>query len=158
MMYKKIIPAMFFIMAGILCSGSITWAHGVAYEMVETSPAVTFKSGFSTGDPIAYGEVLVYAPDNADVEFQNGRTDRNGVFSFLPDSPGIWKVEVDGGMGHKLIFDVEVAESAASELAAHKKENPLQASVSIRVLLGISLIFNLCLAASYLRARRKQRR
>ncbi|WP_239060934.1 DUF4198 domain-containing protein [Desulfovibrio sp. JC022] len=123
--------------------------------MVETSPAVTFKSGFSSGDPIAYGEVLIYAPENTEVEFQNGRTDKNGVFSFLPDRAGIWKVEVDGGLGHKLMFDVEVAESDKNELATHEKEAPLQGSIEIRALLGISLIFNLCLAVTYLRARRK---
>jgi nickel transport protein len=151
----KILPVATIVAAGILYLSNIAWAHGVAYEMVETSPAVTFKSGFSSGDPISYGQVLIYAPDNAEVEFQNGRTDKNGVFSFLPDQPGIWKVEVDGGLGHKLIFDVEVAGSVKNELAAHEKEAPLQGSIEIRALLGISLIFNLCLAASYLRARRK---
>ncbi len=143
------------VVAGILYLSNIACAHGVSYEMVETSPAITFKSGFSSGDPIAYGEVLIYGPDNAEVEFQNGRTDRNGGFSFLPDKPGIWKVEVDGGLGHKLIFDVDVAGSNKDGISAHKKESPLQASITIKALLGISLIFNLCLAASYLRARRK---
>ena len=151
----KILPVVTLVAAGILYLSNIAWAHGVAYEMVETSPTVTFKSGFSSGEPISYGQVLVYAPDNTEVEFQNGRTDKNGVFSFLPDQPGVWKVEVDGGLGHKLIFDVEVAGSDKNELAAHKKEAPLQGSIEIRALLGISLIFNLCLAASYLRARRK---
>ena len=151
----RIIPVVTLVAAGVLYLSNIAWAHGVAYEMVETSPAVTFKSGFSSGDPIAYGQVLIYAPDNAEVEFQNGRTDRNGVFSFLPDRPGIWKVEVDGGLGHKLIFDVEVAGSEKNELSAHEKEAPLQGSIEIKALLGISLIFNLCLVASYLRARQK---
>lgn len=142
----------------LLYLNKIAWAHGVAYEMVETSPTVTFKAGFSSGDPIAYGQVLIYAPDNAEVEFQNGRTDKNGVFSFLPDSPGIWKVEVDGGLGHKLFFDVTVADSNQSGLATQKEESPLRASMNIKILLGISLIFNLCLAATFLRARRQARR
>lgn len=154
-MYKKIIPAVILIATGFLCFSTMTWAHGVSYEMIETSPSVTFKSGFSSGEPITYGEVLIYAPDNAEVEFQNGRTDKNGAFSFLPDRAGIWKVEVNGGMGHKLIFDVDITELNEKGLTAHKKKNPLQASMTIRVLLGISLIFNLCLAASYLRARQQ---
>ena len=124
--------------------------------MLETSPAITFKSGFSSGEPIAYGEVLIYAPGNDKVEFQNGRTDQNGVFSFLPDRPGIWKVEVEGGLGHKLFFDVDVAESNGNMLAGKTKKNPLQASNTIKVLLGISLIFNLCLAAVCVRNLKKR--
>ncbi len=148
---------MILIAVGILYSGNVAWAHGVSYEMVENSAAVTFKSGFSNGSPIAYGEVLIYAPDNADIEFQNGRTDRNGIFSFLPDKPGIWKIEVDGGLGHKLIFTVNVAESEKKDLTAQTIKDPLQASMSIKVLLGISLIFNLCLAASYIRKKKIRR-
>ncbi len=155
MLYKKIIPAVIIFTAGIIYSGNIAWAHGVSYDMLETSPTVTFKSHFSTGDPIAYGEVLVYAPKNDEIEFQNGRTDQNGVFSFLPDSAGIWKVEVDGGLGHKLFFNVDVAESDDNTLAGKTGENYLQAGNTIKALLGISLIFNLCLAAFCLRKSKK---
>lgn len=154
MLYKKVIPAVIIFTAGIIYFNSMAWAHGVSYEMVETSPAVTFKSTFSNGNPIAYGEVLIYAPGNADVEYQNGRTDQNGVFSFLPDRSGTWKVEVDGGLGHKLIFNVDVAESDGNTLAGKTEEKPLQASNTIKAMLGISLIFNLCLAVFCLRKAR----
>ncbi|WP_319780096.1 hypothetical protein [Maridesulfovibrio sp.] len=155
MMLRKILPAVIFIAVGLFCFGTVARAHGVAYEMIETSPTITFKSGFSSGEPIAYGEVLIYAPDNSEVEFQNGRTDKNGVFSFLPDKPGIWKIEVSGGQGHKLIFDLDISDTGKNGLTAHKRENPLHGSMEIRVLLGISLIFNLCFAAFYLRRKRK---
>ncbi|WP_415716992.1 hypothetical protein [Maridesulfovibrio sp.] len=155
MLLKKIIPAVIILTAGIICSGNIACAHGVSYEMLKDSPAVTFKSGFSSGEPISYGEVLIYAPGNDEVEFQNGRTDQNGVFSFLPDRPGTWKVEVEGGLGHKLSFDLNVAESNGKMNAEKAKKNPLQASKAIKVMLGISLIFNLCLAAFCLRKSKK---
>ncbi len=124
--------------------------------MVDTSPTITFKSVFSSGDSIAYGEVLIYSPGNSEVEYQNGRTDKNGVFSFLPDKTGIWKVEVDGGLGHKLMFDVNVSSPDKKDLTPDNKHvNQLQQSRPILAAFGISLIFNLALAPLYYMARKK---
>lgn len=123
--------------------------------MVETSPAITFRSGFSSGEPIACGEVLIYSPGNSEVEYQNGRTDKNGVFSFLPDGPGMWKIEVNGGLGHKLMFEIEVTATGTKPQEQTNKKGLLHSSQTMRAALGISLLFNIALAALYLPARKK---
>lgn len=156
MVFRKFIPVAILVAAGIIYFSVNSWAHGVSYEMVETSPAVTFRSGFSSGEPIAYGEVLIYSPDDSEVEFQNGRTDKNGVFSFLPDRPGIWKIEVKGGLGHKLMFEVQV--DAHKIIKDSKADNYgfLHSSQSMRAVLGVSLLFNIALATLLLRARKRK--
>ncbi len=143
------------IVTGLIYLNGVSWAHGVSYEMVETSPAITFRSAFSSGEPIAYGEIMIYSPENSEVEYQNGRTDKNGVFSFLPDQKGIWKIEVNGGLGHKLMFDVEVSADGKDNHAQINKKGLLQSSQTVRAALGLSLLFNLALAALYLPARKK---
>ncbi|WP_027721985.1 hypothetical protein [Maridesulfovibrio zosterae] len=155
-MFSKFIPAALFVAAGIIIFSGTSWAHGVSYEMIENSPSITFRSGFSSGDPIAYGEVLIYSPENSEVEYQNGRTDKNGVFSFLPDGPGVWKVEVYGGLGHKLMFEIPIDEKGKEKPELEKK-GLLQSSQTMRAALGISILFNIALAALYFSARKKKR-
>lgn len=154
-MYGRIMAVVILVAAAASGLVTVCSAHGVSYEMIESSPAVTFKSGFSSGEPISYGEVLIYSPADREVEYQNGRTDRNGVFSFLPDRAGIWKVEVEGGLGHKLMFDVPV--SAAGNDGAVKAEtiSAPGKSKTVSALLGVSLLLNVALAAMYLRTKRQ---
>jgi hypothetical protein len=57
---------------------------------------------------MAYASVKVFAPDEHKIEYQNGRTDRAGVFSFCPDKSGEWLVVVDDGSGHGFQKKIEV--------------------------------------------------
>lgn len=66
---------------------------------------------YATGDIPAYVQVEVFAPGEADVEFQNGRTDALGRFTFTPDKPGVWAVVMSDGMGHQLRHEVTVPEA-----------------------------------------------
>ncbi|WP_320169517.1 hypothetical protein [Maridesulfovibrio sp.] len=154
MLSRKIIAAAILFAAVSLFRIVPCHAHGVSYEIIDTTPAISFKSGFSSGEPIAYGEVTIYSPDDREVEFQNGRTDKNGVFSFMPDRPGVWKIEVLGGMGHKLMFDVDVLpqnEKAERKIITSGKP---PASRTISAVLGVSLLLNLALGALFIRSRK----
>ncbi|MEF2145570.1 MAG: hypothetical protein V3573_09010 [Desulfovibrionaceae bacterium] len=82
-------------------------AHGVRRVHYE-STAFVVEVSFSDGTAASYAEVLVFAPENSDVEFQNGRTDAKGRFAFLPDRPGNWLVRVNAGMGHGFDMEIEV--------------------------------------------------
>ncbi len=152
----KTIPTVILITVGIILYCNTARAHGVSYELLESPKTITFKTVFSSGEPISYGEVLIYSPENSEVEYQNGRTDKLGQFSFLPDKNGKWKIEVNGGMGHKIIFDVVIADlSGGNIIEVQNKPSPLKSSLYMRIALGISLIFNMFLA-SRLIGRKKQ--
>lgn len=72
---------------------------------------------YATGDIPIYVQVEVYGPGNNDVEFQNGRTDALGRFTFTPDRPGVWAVIMSDGMGHQLRHEVLVPESLFTNAA-----------------------------------------
>lgn len=93
---------MFGVAQGILLlfvSAGNVLAHDVIHDM-KLGDAVVLRVGYDTGEPMQYAEVLIYSPKNDKIEFQNGRTDANGSFAFLPDTPGEWRIVVDDGDGH----------------------------------------------------------
>lgn len=128
------------IMAIMIVTGlsSRALAHGLGYRIVEkkTVPVVMFY--YSGGKSVSYAEVKVWSPTDNSVEFQNGRTDKNGRFAFNPDSGGIWRVEVHDGLGHKVTAEYEIDSSPEQSL----KSSNGQHSKIIFSVLGASLIFN----------------
>ena len=124
------------------------WAHGVEYEVKE-GRAVVLKAGYDDGEPMSYAEVKIFSPGNKDIEHQNGRTDKNGCFAFLPDQPGEWKVIVNDGTGHGVVTKVEVKESMKIE-ATTKGWSRWQ-----KVITGISVIWGLAGLILYFRVRKR---
>ncbi len=120
-------------------------AHGLGYRLLKNDTTKVVEFRYSNGSALPYAEVEVWSPDDAEIEFQNGRTDKNGRFSFFPDVPGIWRVTIADGMGH--------AASAQCEIVLQNEDSTLilvqpQEKGSNRItliILGISLIFNLAL-------------
>lgn len=122
---------------------SVSHAHGMNYAVLDAGKVVAIRAGFSNGEPAAYGEVLVFAPGDDKTEFQNGRTDAKGRFAFLPDRPGQWKIRVDGGLGHRVEFTVDVKKADQPVAAARTSDN----GMVLPALLGLSLFLNLILFA-----------
>ena len=119
-----------------------------------------FRAGFSGGEPASYAPCLIHGPESGlegGPEFQSGRTDARGIFAFVPDRDGVWNVVVDGGMGHRLAFDVLV-NSTAPGVQAVPKDTPSggysRTEILVRAGLGASLILNLFLVPTLLRRRR----
>lgn len=73
-------------------------AHETNYQVKEVQTICT-SFFFSDKDPMSYAEVEVYAP-NEKVVFQKARTDKNGIFCFLPDKEGTWKILAKGETEH----------------------------------------------------------
>lgn len=96
---------------------------------------------YSGDEPAGFSLVKIFSPNNATVEFQNGRTDARGRFAFSPDTAGTWTAIVTDGMGHKVSHELEIPEAEASgkTLAPERKE----ASMPLRIALGISIIANI---------------
>jgi hypothetical protein len=78
---------------------SLLPAHGVAFDVRLQFPNVVVHVWYDGGGPIAFAPVQVKLMK--DSEFQKGRTDGNGVFSFTPDRQGKWTLSADDEMGHR---------------------------------------------------------
>lgn len=148
MLPKRLFPTLvfllFFMIPGML------HAHGV-FHRIERQEAVVIVAEFDDGEPMSYADVKVHSPAGGKIEYQNGRTDRNGYFAFIPDGPGNWRITVDAGMGHLVDATIAVNES----LHAEGKENVGKPYSRWQgIVTGIGFIFGLTGFIYYLRARK----
>ena len=143
-MKKRISMFCLFLLIVIVLSvpGSLG-AHGTGHRVLEQNRAIVLECYYSDGSAINYAETRVLSPEQQEVEHQNGRTDSNGRFAFLPDSSGVWKIEVNDGIGHKIKAQVMVDLESKAQIKTDKSEFKKE-SKCLKVCLGISLIFNLC--------------
>ncbi len=125
-------------------------AHGTDYRVIAEAPVIAAEFFYSDKKPMRYAEVLVFSPENDEVEYQNGRTDQNGRFAFYPEMPGNWLVKVNDGMGHAVRAEIPVdsLESANEGIKGLADKNaPAAAGTSkwIKIILGLSIVLNLFL-------------
>ena len=137
----------------------LAMAHGTDHRVITASKAVEVAFSYDDGEPMRYAEVLVFGPENGDIEYQNGRTDQNGHFAFCPNAPGLWRIEAGDGMGHMEKGQIEVREAepdknapAQNVIDANQKSG--SGSKTVKAVAGISLIGNLCMGL-FLWKRRK---
>ncbi len=150
------------LVAGVtcLCAPRVE-AHGTAHRVLRDGTAVTVESFYSDKEPMQYAEVLVFGPSDRKVEYQNGRTDRNGRFAFFPDRQGTWRIEVNDGMGHLMKADIEVTApdgpgTGSGNGSAGEGEAPAGASVPLKAAFGVSLIANVALILRALKTGKKR--
>lgn len=150
------------IMLCLVCCAwaSLAQAHAVLGERVAQDSAVTVHFFYSGGDSVAYAAVEVYSPADAAVEYQNGRTDKKGNFSFAPTVSGEWRVVMTDGMGHKISYPVQVqleAQAQGNQPQPAADASVVAGALPLRVLLGISLFATLFCAVGWRRAVRKHK-
>jgi len=131
----------------MLSSINSVLAHGVEYEIKENKAAI-IKVGYDDGEPMSYAEVKIFSPYDAEIEYQNGRTDSNGCFAFIPDNPGEWKIVVNDGMGHGVVAKVPITEGIKVDIIHHGF------SRWQKLITGISIIFGLTGLIFYFRIRK----
>lgn len=123
--------------------------HGTGFQLFPEQHPVCARFYYSGGTPMAFAEILVFAPGEELVEFQNGRTDRQGVFAFCPRQSGKWRMEVNDGRGHKVSAMVDVQDvlkkaTANEPIVAVALHGHGTASPGWKeVVLGLSLMMNL---------------
>lgn len=162
-----------FLLTGQLLQAEAVLAHGVGYAQVMDENPVVLEFQYATGDPAAYAAIKVYAPEissdapdeaSPKVEYQNGRTDASGRFSFVPDVPGKWVVVMTDGQGHRSEAVIEyslpvtealieggteqISAAPASTSVKTKTDVPILESVRslpnpVKALLGLSLLLNI---------------
>lgn len=111
----------------LLLLASVAGAHSVEYQVENRGISARFF--FLPSDPASYSSYEVYGPGDK-IPHQKGRTDKNGVVSFLPDRPGKWRIkmvaESDHG-GHAADVEIQVKEGLLMDsfskplVAAHTK-------------------------------------
>ncbi|MEW6557866.1 MAG: hypothetical protein AB1349_11015 [Elusimicrobiota bacterium] len=112
------------------------FGHGVEYSVIKGG--VGIKVYYSDGTPMSYSEVKIFSPQDRQTEFQTGVTDKNGCFVFYPDSIGKWKIEVNDGMGHGIVKEIDITEGLTT-----KPEITHYLPIWKKILIGISFIFGL---------------
>jgi nickel transport protein len=132
-MKKTLILFSFFILYSSFCI-----AHDVQMAVELSPPAVVVKSTYSGTEPMSYAAVLVFAPSNAKIEYQNGRSDAAGMFAFIPDRAGVWRFVIDDEMGHKEEKNIDITEEFLKGSVSAGASATLP--VSWKILVGVSLI------------------
>ena len=142
---------------------TVALAHGVAWNQLPSDKTVTISFIYSDQTPMSYSQIKIFSPEDSLIEFQNARTDKKGMFAFVPDAPGEWRFETSDGQGHLAQGSVTIAPLAGSEEAgaagsqAPAAPEPSMASGGSpgvhpsKVILGLSLILNAALIAFALR-------
>ena len=112
------------------------FAHEVNYQ-VKGAQGVCVSFFFTGGEPMDYAEIEVYAPEEK-IPFQKARTDRNGIFCFMPDKKGVWKVIAKGTTEHGLhgaFVEIKIKE----DLSIEDFKKPLIASYTkFFIVIGIA--------------------
>lgn len=140
---------------GLLTTVHMAFAHGTGHRIVEHKKTVMVEFFYSDDEPMSYAEVVVFSPLDLKVQFQIGRTDKNGRFAFCPDTNGTWTIEANDGMGHKAVVKIEVHDleqrdnlkdilraSKGQDTDAHKDK-------ILKTIAGISIIGNLAFMLFY---------
>ncbi len=114
-------------MCFLLCInlGEKVFAHEVNYQVRERE-GICVSFFFADKSPMNYAKIEVYAPDER-IPFQKARTDKNGIFCFMPDKKGIWRVVVKGETEHGL-HGAEVEMKIKDRLEVEGFKKPLIAS------------------------------
>lgn len=124
------------LMLVLLATAAPARAHEVLHT-VERGKAVAIKAYFADGEALAYTEYQVFAPFDAKIPYQKGRTDRVGYLAFVPDPPGKWRVLVTDASGHGL----DVVVDAGPSPQTGNPSAPISSwAFALRPLLGVLLI------------------
>ena len=117
-------------------------AHGVNGTM-EKGGGICITAQYDTDEAMSYARVTIRSPGGG-LDFQTGRTDRNGRFCFFPDEDGEWEVVVDDGMGHRLKVDVPFYEnSPATGLTPARQKQGSSLSRLQKSVMGLCIIFGI---------------
>jgi len=146
----KPITYLLLILLAVICA-SRAEAHSINYQVEQKGMAV--RAYYSEKDAASYSQYELFGPGDKD-PYQTGRTDRNGYIGFVPDRPGVWKLQVWGESTHGFHgVTTEIKVDQALGLEGFKK--PMVAAYT-KYVTGISLIIGIFGIYSFWLSRRKE--
>ncbi len=122
----------------ILCSSTFLLAHDLNVTWQKDGQAVILRSAYAGTEECSYASVEIFDPSGSATEFQNGRTDARGYFSFVPDRAGNWRAVVDDEMGHRVEVDIELADLSSSVTVASSQPLWQKTLTGLAVILGFT--------------------
>ena len=105
----------------LLC-GQPGWSHAAIATVTQT---FSVKASYSSGQPMASAQVLVYSPENPSEPRLTGQTNEQGEFEFTPDTDGNWEVVIRQA-GHGTTVSVPVGATQVAQ--PHPETQPTVAS------------------------------
>ncbi|MFA4911268.1 MAG: hypothetical protein WC649_09545 [Desulfobacteria bacterium] len=113
-------------------------AHSVHYQVENRGISVRV---FYTQDNLAsYSQYEILGPGDK-IPHQKGRTDKNGVVSFLPDRPGKWLIKVSDESEHG-IHGVQIKVQVNKSLLMESFKKPLVAMYT-KLFVGLGFIMGI---------------
>lgn len=87
---------------------SITYSESTLPQNAQIT-LVEIIADYSTGEPMAGAQVLIFAPGNPTVPWRRGTSDRQGRYRFTPDLSrrGRWTIRVEGA-GHSSFMNLVI--------------------------------------------------
>ncbi|BBO91794.1 hypothetical protein [Desulfosarcina ovata] len=128
-------------------------AHGTGFRLVKDPRPLAVRFYYTGGDPMGFAQVRVYSPESDAIEYQNGRTDGQGIFAFCPKRPGEWTLMVADGMGHKVRAVVQVGEGLNPAQATSRQGGGTKPGW-LEIVAGLSLLMNIVLISGYLKKKK----
>jgi nickel transport protein len=121
--------------AGLFLLGAAAFAHDLEVQVQLSPPAVIARATYAGTQQASFVKVTVHSP-GATTPYQSGNADMHGAFSFVPDSPGAWRLIVDDELGHLKEVTVVVPAPFTSRAAAPSSGT----SRLERAIIGVALI------------------
>jgi len=125
-------------------------AHTIHYRV--ENKGISVRLFYSPEDPVNYSQYEVFGPGDK-IPHQKGRTDRNGVVSFLPDRPGTWLVKVWGESDHGY-HGTQIKVKVDENLFLESFKKPLVATHT-KILVGMAFILGIFGIWGLLKMRKK---
>lgn len=101
------------------------WSHGAIATVTHT---FSVEATYSSGEPMAQAQVVVYSPENPDQPWTRGQTNEAGKFEFSPDTVGNWEVVIRQA-GHGTTVSVPVSTAVNAQIKPAANEGPPTATL-----------------------------
>lgn len=143
-------------MISVISFASLAYSHGITYGIFDAQ-TVAVRFSYAGGEPMSYVETKVFGPKSTpDLEFQNGWTDARGIFAFVPNSTGSWRVDAWDNLGHKGSIEVVVEQGNEGLKSASQAGGLTDGLTMVKILLALSVIANLASVVAFIK-RTKQK-
>ena len=135
---KHLLPIV--IVGAIVVAGlsSMAIAHSVHYQV--ENKGISVRVFYAQDDLASYSQYEILGPGDK-IPHQKGRTDKNGVVSFLPDRPGKWLIKVSGESEHG-IHGIQIKVQVNKSLSMESFKKPLVAMYT-KLFVGLGFIMGI---------------
>ncbi len=139
---------------GVRASLSALPPHGLVVRLWQEGRIVLVSVAYESGTPVAGAQVTATGPAGQE-PYLVGVTDPAGLFAFVPDQPGVWRVVADDGRGHRRETTLDVQPPDLPSTASTPQAPAGEDSLLWPLVTGLALILALAGFAYGVSARRQ---